>query len=61
MQPHERPALNSIKRTGDRLDLGKTTVFKLINEGKLEVVKIGGKTLVTECSIQRLAAPAVAA
>lgn len=61
-QRHEGQVLSSIKRTCDRLDLGKTTIFKLINEGKLDTVKVGAKTLITEASIRRFAQPpAVAA
>jgi excisionase family DNA binding protein len=38
--------------------LGKTTVFKLIGEGRLRVVKVRGRTLVRYDSLKNLLEPA---
>ncbi len=46
--------LNSIENTCDRLDLGKTTIYDLMKSGRLEAVKMGTKTLITEASIHAL-------
>ena len=43
--------------------IGRTTVYKLIKEGKLEAVKLGSRTLVLDSSVRALLAtlPRVAA
>jgi excisionase family DNA binding protein len=37
-------------------DIGRTTLYSLISEGKLEAVKLGGRTLITAGSIDKLLA-----
>ncbi len=49
--------LYSITETVEVLGVGRTTIYGLIGEGKLQTVKIGRRTLVTAESISRLAAP----
>lgn len=41
----------SIKEAGYTLSLGTTKIYELINDGQLEVVKLGRKTLITSASI----------
>ena len=50
----EMPQLVSIKETAKQLGLGRSTIYQMINEGSLEVRRIGGRTLVTQESIQAL-------
>lgn len=45
----------SINDTGKALSLGRTSVYKLIGEGKLETRKMGRRRLVTVASIRRFA------
>ena len=49
------PLLASVAETGRILSLGRTTIYHLIREEKLDVVKIGRRTLIRIDSIQRLA------
>lgn len=58
MAPREEPPrlLNSVRRTCERLDLSRTTIYALIGEGRLSTVKVGHKTLITEQSILAVAA-----
>ena len=44
----------SIADTVKALGLGRTSVYALINKGRLDVVRIGRRTLVTTESIRRL-------
>lgn len=39
------------------LSVGRTTLYRLISEGKLETTKIGTRTLVTMRSLKALAEP----
>jgi excisionase family DNA binding protein len=48
----------SINEACEALGLGKTTIYSLINSGKLEVVKFGRRTLITAQSVRALAQPA---
>ena len=50
----EMPQLVSIKETAKQLGLGRSTIYQMINEGSLQVRRIGGRTLVTQESIQAL-------
>jgi len=45
-----------ISDTCAALGVGRNSVYNLINAGKLEIVKIGRRTLVTADSIKALAA-----
>lgn len=47
--------LTSIAEAQRALGIGRSTAYNLINEGKLETVKIGRRTLVTISSICLLA------
>lgn len=47
--------LTSIAEAQRALGIGRSTAYNLINEGKLETVKIGRRTLVTISSIRLLA------
>lgn len=49
----ERIAL-SITDTAKTLSLGRTSIYALINDGKLDIVKVGRRTLVKMDSIRRL-------
>jgi len=49
------PLLVSITDTATALNLGRTSVYALINEGKLDTLKMGRRRLVTVASIKRLA------
>lgn len=46
----------SIKETGNALGLGRTTIYRMINEGQLETVKLGSRNLVRIASIEAVAA-----
>ena len=50
MDPIVLTVSNTVKAAG----FGKTTTYKLINEGKLTAVKVGRRTLVTVASIKAL-------
>jgi excisionase family DNA binding protein len=45
----------SINDTANALSVGRTTVYMLIKEGRLETFKLGRRTLVKADSIRRLA------
>jgi excisionase family DNA binding protein len=44
----------SINETAKALSLGRTSVYALIREGRLETVKLGRRTLVKVESVRRL-------
>ncbi len=48
------PIVISVKNASKALGLGRTSIYALINQGKLETIKIGRRTLVTVSSIRRL-------
>lgn len=48
------PKLISIVGVCTDIGIGKTKAYELINEGRLDVVKIGRRTLVTVQSLERL-------
>jgi excisionase family DNA binding protein len=48
------PIALTIRDTSKAAGFGKTTTYKLINEGKLTSIKIGRRTLVTVASIKAL-------
>lgn len=47
----------SINDTAKTLSLGRTTVYALIKEGRLETFKLGRRTLVKAESIRQLVEP----
>lgn len=46
------PLLHSVSETAQRLSLGRTKVYELISDGRLQLVKVGRKSLITETSIE---------
>lgn len=48
------PVTYSIKDVAALLGLGRTTVYKLIGEGRLTRVKIGARTLVPAADVRAL-------
>jgi hypothetical protein len=46
--------LLTMQETYDRLRRGHSSTYKLISDGLLETVKIGGRRFVTEDAIERL-------
>lgn len=44
----------SISEAARALGVGRTSVYNLINEGRLETFKLGRRTLVKTASIRRL-------
>ena len=44
----------SINETARVLSLGRTSIYALIGEGRLDIVKLGRRTLVKADSIRRL-------
>lgn len=51
------PVSISIAETQKVTGLGRTTIHRLINEGQLERVKVGARSLITVESIKRLTTP----
>jgi excisionase family DNA binding protein len=51
------PVATSIADAAKALGLGRTSIYALIGDGRLKVVKLGRRTLVTTESIRRLVAP----
>lgn len=47
-------AMMSVREVRNYTGLSKTTVFKLINEGKLHRVKVLGRTLIARASVEAL-------
>lgn len=48
------PIIASINDTAKALSLGRTSIYALIREGRLETVKLGRRTLIRVESIRRL-------
>jgi excisionase family DNA binding protein len=48
------PIVLSINDTAKALGLGRTSIYALINGGRLEAVKIGRRTLIKVASIRHL-------
>jgi excisionase family DNA binding protein len=49
-----QPVATSINDTARALSLGRTSIYVLIREGRLETIKLGRRTLVKVESIHRL-------
>jgi excisionase family DNA binding protein len=49
-----QPIATSINDAAKALSLGRTSIYALIREGRLETVKLGRRTLVKVDSIRRL-------
>jgi excisionase family DNA binding protein len=49
-----QPIVISINETAKALSLGRTSIYALINEGRLDAVKLGRRTLIKVESIRRL-------
>ncbi|MEK6636541.1 MAG: helix-turn-helix domain-containing protein [Pseudomonadota bacterium] len=47
----------SVNGAAKALSIGRTTVYELINSGKLETVKLGRRTLIKTASIRALINP----
>lgn len=52
--PRPSPELVSIKEASRLLGLGRSTIYKLMNEGRLETRRIGARTLIPRASIELL-------
>jgi excisionase family DNA binding protein len=51
------PILVSVNGAAEALNLGRTSIYALINEGRLDTVKLGRRTLIRVDSIRRLVDP----
>ena len=51
------PIATSVNGAAKALSLGRTTIYELINSGKLETVKLGRRTLIKTASIRALIDP----
>jgi excisionase family DNA binding protein len=54
MRPYAMTISDAVKWTG----IGRTRIYEYINEGQLDAVKIGTRTLITTASLERLIASA---
>ena len=50
----EIPMLVTINDAAKTLGIGRTLLYRLINSGELDVVRLGARTLVTRASIEAL-------
>ena len=48
------PLTTTIKGAAQALGVGRTTIYDLIRQNRLEKIKLGRRTLVTTASIRRL-------
>jgi excisionase family DNA binding protein len=53
-RPQMQALSTTVKGAADMLGIGRTTVYSLINEKKLQTIKIGRRTLVKTESIRAL-------
>lgn len=51
------PIATSVNGAAKALSIGRTTVYELINSGRLETVKLGRRTLIKTASIRALINP----
>jgi len=52
--PNPQPIAYSVNDAAAVSSIGRTRLYELINQGKLDVVKIGRRTLVKAASLHRL-------
>ena len=52
--PSSAPLAYSIKEAGRVTSLGRTRLYQLIADGRLEAVKIGGRTLIPAHALHKL-------
>jgi len=55
METQMEPLAVSINSAAKALGIGRSSIYSLIKEGRLEAIKIGRRTLLTTTSIKRLA------
>lgn len=48
------PIALSINETAKTLSLGRTSIYMLIREGRLDTIKLGRRTLIKTASVRRL-------
>jgi len=48
------PLALSINATAKTLSLGRTSIYVLIREGRLETIKLGRRTLIKTASVRRI-------
>lgn len=48
------PLALSINDTAKTLSLGRTSIYALIRQGRLETIKLGRRTLIKSASVRRL-------
>ncbi len=48
------PIAVSVKDAAKALGIGRTSIYALIRDGRLEVIKLGRRTLIKVASIRRL-------
>lgn len=48
------PIVTSVADAAKALGIGRTSIYALISDGRLEIVKLGRRTLVKVASIRRL-------
>ncbi|BCW87523.1 hypothetical protein sos41_06530 [Alphaproteobacteria bacterium SO-S41] len=44
----------SVNEAAKALGLGRTSIYRLIHEGRLETIKLGRRTLIKAASVRRL-------
>lgn len=49
-----QPLVVSVSEAAKALNLGRTSIYQLINEGRLEAVKLGSRRLIKLASIHQL-------
>lgn len=47
----------TIKETAKASGLGRTTIYKLIGEGRLAMIKVGRRSLISAASLEELLRP----
>jgi excisionase family DNA binding protein len=55
-QPTIQPQAHTVPSVVATYGIGRTTIYKLIKEGKLEALKLGSRTLILDSSVRNLLA-----